>query len=101
MKEYVLDYERLQERRKAHSYLKKRMEFPDYYGRNLDALFDCLTELGECTIVLKKDGFQDEAEGYGAKIQKVLEEAAGLNPNLKLEIQYAEHSSPSGRQILE
>ncbi len=100
MKEYVLDYERLKERRKAHSYLKKIMEFPDYYGRNLDALFDCLTELGECTIVLRKARMQDEPEGYGAEIQKTLEEAAKANPNLKLEIQYAEHSRSSGCQIL-
>ena len=87
MKEYVLDYERLQERRKAHSYLKNVMEFPDYYGKNLDALFDCLTELGECRIVLKKVGTQGEDEGYGAKIRKVLEEAAASNSRIKLEIQ--------------
>ena len=90
MREYVLDYERLQERRKAHSYLKNAMDFPDYYGKNLDALFDCLTELGECRIVLKKVSSQDETEGYGAKVRKVLEEAVASNSRIKLEIQYTD-----------
>ena len=27
------------------------MDFPDYYGHNLDALHDCLTEIGEETCI--------------------------------------------------
>lgn len=30
----------------SHDYLKKVFNFPDYYGKNLDALYDCLTEIG-------------------------------------------------------
>lgn len=26
-----------------HDVLKDKLDFPDYYGRNLDALWDCLT----------------------------------------------------------
>ena len=28
----------------GHDYLKKALNFPNYYGKNLDALYDCLTE---------------------------------------------------------
>ena len=28
----------------GHKYLKEALDFPDYYGENLDALYDCLTE---------------------------------------------------------
>ena len=32
---------------KKHSrdYLKEKFSFPDYYGKNLDALYDCLTDI--------------------------------------------------------
>lgn len=30
----------------GHDYLKEALDFPDYYGKNLDALYDCLCEIG-------------------------------------------------------
>ena len=30
----------------GHDYLKEALNFPDYYGKNLDALYDCLCEIG-------------------------------------------------------
>lgn len=32
--------------KEGHDYIKKVFNFPDYYGKNLDALYDCLTEIG-------------------------------------------------------
>lgn len=40
-------------KREGHDYLKEALNFPDYYGKNLDALYDCLCEIGvETEIVL-------------------------------------------------
>ncbi len=40
-------------KRDGHDYLKEALDFPDYYGKNLDALYDCLCEIGvETEIVL-------------------------------------------------
>lgn len=36
--------------RAAHAALKAALSFPDYYGHNLDALFDCLTDLMDTEI---------------------------------------------------
>ena len=33
-------------KKEGHDYLKEVFDFPDYYGKNLDALYDCLTEIG-------------------------------------------------------
>lgn len=38
----VLDALQMQNRDEAHIYLKEMFRFPDYYGENLDALYDML-----------------------------------------------------------
>ncbi|MBQ6100310.1 MAG: barstar family protein [Methanobrevibacter sp.] len=30
--------------KEGHDYLMEALDFPDYYGKNLDALYDCLCE---------------------------------------------------------
>lgn len=40
-------------KKEGHDYLKEVLNFPDYYGKNLDALYDCLCEIGiETEIIL-------------------------------------------------
>ena len=46
MKDYVLKASRLAARGEAHEYLREQLGLPGYYGANLDALYDCLQELG-------------------------------------------------------
>ena len=87
VKSVTLNCEKLLQRKQAHQYLAQMLDFPDYYGKNLDALFDCLTELGECTIILEGGDMLRQSDSYGAKVLKVLEEAAQKNSRLKLEVQ--------------
>ena len=71
-------------REKAHAHLKKRLRLPDYYGNNLDALCDCLTEMGEITeITLVHAAYMRGRLGpYGTKLVSVLLAATGENPKL-------------------
>ena len=39
----ILDGSTFTDKEKLHSILKSEFNFPDYYGNNLDALWDCLT----------------------------------------------------------
>ena len=84
MKKVIIDCEKLLQKEQAHLYLAEALEFPDYYGKNLDALFDCLTELGDCTIFLESENILRQTDGYETKVLKVLEEAALINSNLKI-----------------
>ena len=90
MKKVVLNCEKLLEREQAHLYLAQMLDFPSYYGKNLDALYDCLTEIGECTIVLEGETVLRQSNGYGARILKVLEDAAQADFGLRLEVKEAE-----------
>ena len=80
----TLRYKSLLHKERAHRYLARKLDFPDYYGANLDALFDCLSELHDHTIELLGAEELRNSDGYGARILKVLEEAAESNPGLTL-----------------
>ena len=50
----------------GHDYLMEALNFPDYYGRNLDALFDFLTEPHEMYEICFKNtaSAEDALGGY-------------------------------------
>lgn len=61
-----------------HDVLKDKLDFPDYYGRNLDALWDCLTGWVDLplTLVLKNFEFSNTLLGsYADDVLEVLQEA--------------------------
>jgi RNAse (barnase) inhibitor barstar len=71
-----------QDRRAVLTAIGRALAFPDYYGRNLDALWDCLTDLAEPTVLLW-DGWSTLAradqETFG-KVRAILIERAALAP---------------------
>ena len=66
MKQITLDGNILADIAQVHDYLKEMLEFPEYYGKNLDALCDCLTDLSDVEITITAP------EEDGAIFQKVL-----------------------------
>ena len=80
----ILDGRAMTDRVAAHAHLAERLELPTYYGRNLDALYDCLTEIGtETEIVLNDPAAVAELLGkYGEALLATMQEAAEENPKL-------------------
>ena len=68
-------------KKEGHDYLKEALNLPDYYGKNLDALFDCLTEI-ECEIELVNANEVDE------EIIDTFQDAADENQFLTFKIIY-------------
>ena len=75
--------EELEEEEKGteQRYLKEKRRFPDYYGGNLDALYDCLTEAEEMEIEVQN---REQAQNYFLRIWSVLLDAAKENEGLRL-----------------
>lgn len=78
----MLEAEKMTTRKEAHQYLKEMFAFPDYYGRNLDALYDCLTELKDEQVEFYHAGEELEKENYFAKVYRTFLEAAEANSGL-------------------
>ena len=47
-----LDTRVFTDKESSHEYLKEMLDFPEYYGANLDALYDCLTDLEDVEITI-------------------------------------------------
>ena len=55
MKKTELDFKELFTPRQIHEYIAEKLDFPEYYGKNLDALYDCLTDICEETEITIKN----------------------------------------------
>lgn len=84
--EILLDGRAMTDRETLHTYLAGKMAFPDYYGRNLDALYDLLSTYPEkAEIVLAHGNEMVAALGrYGHGFLKTMADACRENPNLEL-----------------
>ena len=63
-----------------HEFLKKQLEFPDYYGENLSALWDCLTDLLPEEVTIEWFDFAESRKKFGkyALGESVAEEFVSL-----------------------
>ena len=77
MKRVTLDCRGVTDARHLHEALKEALGLPDWYGHNLDALFDCLTELDEETLLVLL-GWKESA--YSGGFELVFADAAMENP---------------------
>ena len=81
----LIDGSLIQSRDELHDALARQLSFPEWYGRNLDALYDCLTAVGEDTELVLRHGDELFAHLglYADVMQTVLCDACDENPRLR------------------
>ncbi len=85
MKQITLNGKKMTDRDSAHTYIASKLGFPDYYGKNLDALADCVSEF--CLDKYIRFSHFEEAEKnlgeYAENLIEVFSDIAEDNPRIK------------------
>lgn len=86
MREVYLEGRLMTDRAAAHAGIKDKLSLPEYYGANLDALWDCLIEIGEETVItVRHPGAMFSAlREYGCRLLMTFFEAEKENPVLHI-----------------
>lgn len=84
----VLDAQHCPDPLTLHAYLAEILCFPPWYGKNLDALFDCLTDLSNAVVIQipNRKALETTLGDYAQRLFSVLQLAAERNPNLTLQV---------------
>lgn len=84
MKQVTIDCTKMVDEASVHDAFAEALDFPAYYGRTLDSLYDMLTESGELTLTLTNPSAMQKLFRYGDNLKLTLEDAAKDNDLLTL-----------------
>ncbi len=87
MRQVSIDCTKMVDEASVHDTFAEALEFPAYYGRTLDALYDMLTESSELHLTLTNPSALGRLFRYGDNLKLTLEDAAKDNDLLTLEYQ--------------
>ena len=89
MKQVEISCSEIRSREQLHSLLARELAFPAWYGGNLDALFDCLTELPQETklILTGWKALQENLGDYAVRLICVLHQANEENPQFQVDLE--------------
>ena len=73
--EIIIDGALMTSRAAAHDELARALNLPDYYGRNLDALYDCLSTMPVTVTILHPEAMLSALGSYGEKLMETIREA--------------------------
>ncbi len=72
---YILDGAMMTSQAGAHDHIQEALGFPSYYGRNLDALYDCLTDMKGEICMYHVSLLRRSLNVYAEKILRVFSDA--------------------------
>ncbi len=77
MTEVILDGKQIRDRAQLHEKLAAALDFPEWYGKNLDALYDCLSDIRMDTVIrlVDEDVLEEHLGDYAHRLYRVLTRA--------------------------
>ena len=82
MDKTVLDGNNMKTISGVHLELKRKLKLPNYYGGNLDALWDCLTDLVDLPLEIEWKNYDTARKNlgeYAARVLDLLEDADSVS----------------------
>lgn len=88
MKTIIIDGNEIISMSDIHSIFAEELDFPEWYGKNLDALYDCLGDVTEeLEIVIENKSELEENLGISfEKLCRLLEDISTENDYISVEI---------------
>lgn len=89
MEKIILDFRNCKNAIDIHSELKEKFVFPNYYGGNLSALWDCLDNYCNwdlCVTIYGTEKISKEWQPYMKKILKVFQDVHKKTPNVTFDV---------------
>lgn len=74
----------------THGIIKSKLDLPEYYGNNLDALWDCLTGWVDVPILIKWNNYNESYNhlgSYAKELMSVFEDASNEVEELTFELE--------------
>ena len=84
MREYTIDCAGIETARQLHEAIHQELNFPEWYGHNLDALHDLLTAISEPTRLTLNNFSSLPSFALGFRL--VLNDCEEENPNLFIDL---------------
>ena len=85
--EFIIDLDGVSSEEDVQERIMEALPLPDYYGGNLDALYDVLTEMGDGwhITIANREGVDEEVEEYVEEMIQVFEDASGVVEDMVIE----------------
>ena len=83
----IIDGAAMTSRADAHAELARALKFPDYYGNNLDALWDIVSATDAELTLIRPAPMLNALGVYGCKLLQTLFEAAEENPGFVFSVE--------------
>ncbi len=84
MEKYFLVFDTDFDKKQMHEHIAKVLHFPQYYGKNLDALYDCLSEIDTDTCIGIYYDKNSENYAYVKRILQVFDDIEIENRHVKV-----------------